>query len=131
MNERLKELYQQAHMVREYPADDPMRGGNPPTVYWGGERSAERFAELIVRECIMVCWPGGESDILYEQANAIDKAFIDGQDACVERLKQHFGVEEPRGWVCPKCGIDRTKESCPNGHHAALTGHCPMIGVAL
>lgn len=52
MNERLKELYQQAHMVREYPEDDPMRGGNPPTVYWGGERSAERFAELIVKECI-------------------------------------------------------------------------------
>ena len=54
MNERLKELYQQAHMVREYPADDPMRGGNPPTVYWGGERSAERFAELIVRECASI-----------------------------------------------------------------------------
>jgi hypothetical protein len=53
MNERLKELYQQAHMVREYPADDPMRGGNPPTVYWGGERSAERFAELIVRHCAL------------------------------------------------------------------------------
>jgi len=53
----------------------------------------KKFAELIVRECIIVCWPGGESDILYEQASAIDKAFIDGQDACVERLKQHFGVE--------------------------------------
>ncbi len=52
MNERLKELYLQAHMVREYPADDPMRGGNPPTVYWGGERSAERFAELLIQECI-------------------------------------------------------------------------------
>jgi len=51
MNERIRELYQQAHMVREYPADDPWRGGNPPTVYWGGERSAEKFAELIVQEC--------------------------------------------------------------------------------
>jgi hypothetical protein len=51
MNERIRELYQQAHMVREYPADDPWRGGNPATVYWGGERSAEKFAELIVQEC--------------------------------------------------------------------------------
>jgi hypothetical protein len=51
MNERIRELYQQAHMVREYPKDDTWRGGNPPTVYWGGEHSAEKFAELIVREC--------------------------------------------------------------------------------
>ena len=51
MNERIQELYQQAHMVREYPADDPWRGGNPPTVYWGGERSAEKFALLVVQEC--------------------------------------------------------------------------------
>ncbi len=77
MNERLKELYQQAHMVREYPADDPMRGGNPPTVYWGGERSAERFAELIVRECAAYV----EYQLQVGAHNA-------------ERLKQHFGVLE-------------------------------------
>jgi hypothetical protein len=52
MNERIRALYLEAHLVREYPTDDPMRGGDPPTVYWGGDRSAERFAELIVRECI-------------------------------------------------------------------------------
>lgn len=51
MNPRIKELYMQAHSVREYPLDDPMRGGNPPTVYWGGEVSADKFAELIVEEC--------------------------------------------------------------------------------
>ncbi len=74
MNERLKELYQQAHMVREYPADDPMRGGNPPTVYWGGERSAERFAELIVRECCQKLENYGMVEVAME-------------------LKEHFGVE--------------------------------------
>jgi hypothetical protein len=73
MNERIRELYQQAHMVREYPADDPMRGDNPPTVYWGGERSAERFAELIVRECA-------------------NYAFSDDQDH--KAMLKHFGVEE-------------------------------------
>jgi len=72
MNERIKELYQQAHMVREYPLDDPMRGGNPPTVYWGGERSAEKFAELIVRECIAQCNDG-------------DSRYF---------IATHFGVEE-------------------------------------
>ena len=50
MNQRIKELYQQAHSIR-YHDGDPMRDGNPPTVYWQGEVSAERFAQLIVREC--------------------------------------------------------------------------------
>jgi hypothetical protein len=79
MNERLKELYQQAHMVREYPADDPMRGGNPPTVYWGGERSAERFAELIVEECAALCdlyaMPDGTSETAIILASAIRRKF--------------------------------------------------------
>ncbi len=91
MNERIKQL------AREAGAHISTRNlmSNPPqhveTVELWDDR-IEKFAELIVRECIMVCWPGGESDILYEQASAIDKAFIDGQDVCVERLKQHFGV---------------------------------------
>jgi hypothetical protein len=79
MNERIQELAEESGMT-QYVASN--------------NKYLERFAELIVKECIMVCWPGGESDILYEQASAIDKAFIDGQDVCVERLKQHFGVEE-------------------------------------
>jgi hypothetical protein len=93
MKERIKQL------AREAGAHISTRNlmSNPPqhveTVELWDDR-IEKFAELIVRECIMVCWPGGESDILYEQASAIDKAFIDGQDVCVERLKQHFGVKE-------------------------------------
>ena len=80
MNERIRELAKQAF--------GSTLDTDPILVF-----EAEKFAELLIRECIMVCWPGGESDILYEQASAIDKAFIDGQDVCVERLKQHFGVE--------------------------------------
>ena len=34
------------------------------------------------------------------------------------------------GWVCPKCGTDRLKAACPQGHSAALTGQCPMVGTA-
>jgi hypothetical protein len=66
------------------------------------------FAELIVKECIAQCNDG-------------DSRYF---------IATHFGIPEPRVWLCPKCGIDRTKEVCPNGHHAALTGHCPMVGVA-
>ena len=50
MNERLRELYRQAHSIRHYDGD-PARDGNPPTVYWQDEVSAERFARLIVEEC--------------------------------------------------------------------------------
>ena len=34
------------------------------------------------------------------------------------------------GWLCVKCGTDRTKAPCPYGYSAALTGQCPMVGVA-
>ncbi len=70
------------------------------------ELNIEKFAELIVRECATLAYdgPGG--------------------------ILEHFGVEEHTGWVCPKCGVDRTQAVCPRGDTAALTGECPMIGVA-
>jgi hypothetical protein len=42
----------------------------------------------------------------------------------------HLAGDEPGGWVCGKCGTDRTKAACPKGHNAALTGECPMVGAA-
>lgn len=87
MNERIKELYQQAHTVRHWPANDPMRGGNPPEVYWQGEVSAQRFAELIVKECADLydksadnCWVGTATKDILKQYSI--------------RIKKHFGVEE-------------------------------------
>jgi hypothetical protein len=88
MNERIKELLTGARLFCYDDGTVSLLGET-----YVSQAEIQKFAELIVRECIMVCWPGGESDVLYEQASAIDKAFIDGQDACVERLKQHFGVE--------------------------------------
>jgi hypothetical protein len=84
MNERIKELYQQAHMVREYPEDDPMRGSNPPTVYWGDERSAEKFAELLIRECMSVArGMRNPPNLNYKPS-----------DRFVDELRLHFGVKE-------------------------------------
>lgn len=51
-------------------------------------------------------------------------------DRVAEHIEKHFGIEESLGWLCPKCGVDRVKEACPNGYHAALTRSCPMRGVA-
>ena len=71
----------------------------------------EKFAELIVREC----------------AEIADTAepFLSS-----DLIKQHFGIEERKGWVCPKCGVDRTRAVCPKGHTAAITGDCPMTATA-
>jgi hypothetical protein len=80
MNDRIRELYQQAHSIR-YHDGDPMRDGNPPTVYWQGEKSAKKFAELIVKECLVVI----------NQSNGV------GDDDVIrisKDVEKHFGVEE-------------------------------------
>jgi hypothetical protein len=80
MNDRIRELYQQAHSIR-YHDGDPMRDGNPPTVYWQGEKSSKKFAELIVKECLVVI----------NQSNGV------GDDDVIrisKDVEKHFGVEE-------------------------------------
>ena len=74
MNDRIRELYQQAHSIRHHDGD-PMRDGNPPTVYWQGEKSAEKFAELILEEIMQ-------------------ELIINGHDDAFIFLNKHFGVEE-------------------------------------
>jgi hypothetical protein len=81
MNKRIRELYLQAHSVREYPQDDPMRGGNPPTVYWQGEVSAEKFAESIVRECANI-------------ANSLTQHEGPGDSSIAEYIKEYFEARE-------------------------------------
>jgi hypothetical protein len=85
MNDRIRELYLQAHSIRHYDGD-PMREGNPPTVYWQGEKSAEKFAELIVQECANHC------DLLLD--HKISSEWSRGTHDCSRAIKKHFGVEE-------------------------------------
>ena len=93
MNERIRELYQQAHMVREYPVDDPWRGGNPATVYWGGERSAEKFAKLIILECARISRatpaPDFEEHFKQQLGHIWDIASLEAG----REIIKHFGVE--------------------------------------
>ncbi|MFN9982414.1 MAG: hypothetical protein ACK53Y_20975 [bacterium] len=52
-----------------------------------------------------------------------DKAkFDDGWDRI-------FGKNElPKGWVCSKCGIDRTKDQCPLFNNVPrMLQECPMV----
>jgi rubrerythrin len=89
-------------------ADQANREGNQ---YGRIYMDYEKFAELIVREC----------------ANVIHNRI--GPKSALDIL-EHFGVEKSQGWICPKCGTDRTKEVCPKGHMAAVTGDCPMTAEA-
>jgi hypothetical protein len=73
-----------------------------------------KFAKLIIEECVQVARRADTADTEY--------AWF--------AIERHFAIDQPKGWVCPKCGIDRTKEVCPKGHTAALTGDCPMVGQA-
>jgi hypothetical protein len=71
------------------------------------ETALERYAELIVNEC----------------AEIADKA---EPYKANDLIKQHFAVGKSKGWVCPKCGVDRTKNVCPLGFGATVDGRCPM-----
>ncbi len=70
MNERIKELLTQSGLQPYYDAQ---------------QGQIEKFAELIVRECVKVCADRGtHHDGLYS-AWAVD---------CSKRIEKHFGVEE-------------------------------------
>ena len=95
----------------------------------------EKFAELIVRECMKEAWDEivSDEDIAAETDPQIREYLIGQNQGIVDaviRFRNHFGVKEHKGWVCPKCGIDRTKDVCPKGHTAAITGECPMTAEA-
>ena len=77
MNERIYELAEQAGAYCE-----SLRGGDykPPVL---DLMNLEKFAELIVRECLDQCYNRGMNDELYA-----------GQLRAAEYIEQHFGVEE-------------------------------------
>jgi len=76
MNERIRELYEQARLhAQTVNADLDPKG-------WMDEYH-KKFAELIVRECAQVC---------RDQPNVY--ALKADRDNCAIAIEQHFGVEE-------------------------------------
>ena len=74
MNERIRELAEQAGI--EFDDDFPLE---PETIYYLKLSDFEKFAELIVRECIeVVKWTPSQFP----------------NDECVKNIKEYFGVEE-------------------------------------
>ncbi len=73
MNERIRELRRQATLVETYTANDG-------SVHEGKSVDLEKFAELIVRECL---------DKVAEAAHARRDPFF-----AYSQILEHFGVEE-------------------------------------
>ncbi len=82
MNERIRELAEQC--TYHYESSD---GSGEYEIF-----DKEKFAELIVRECINCC----------DEVDRINEAFIqdydydpqNGPKECIQVIKEHFGVEE-------------------------------------
>ena len=83
MNERIKKLAEQAGLRFTQLMSNPM-----VPVVDGKETDLEKFAELIVRECMTVC-----ADNACRAGGANTQV---GEDLylAVDLIKKHFGVEE-------------------------------------
>ena len=80
MNEKIKELAEQAGSTHKQNLG----------VYQFYTDELEKFAELIVRECIQVSEP--VLDEPYEDMTEFGKGLVEGQDVAIEKIKKHFGV---------------------------------------
>jgi hypothetical protein len=79
MNERIKELYEQS-LIRETGKD---HAGNPMLLI---KQNPEKFAELIVKECMNLVTYVGHSTRGFDCCGHV--RFTN------EKIKEHFGVEE-------------------------------------
>ena len=82
MNERIRELAKQAGMITE--AD-----------FASGGHFAEKFAELIVGECVQTLIDNTPARYTNEAAEEDwDKGYDRAMTDCVHHIKEHFGVKE-------------------------------------
>jgi hypothetical protein len=87
MNERIKELARKANMVEvEYSP------GFPDIRY---PKNFEKFAELIVRECVTIINHGIDHTD-YPHPNDTEKSMIEmkAQMWCRDAIKEHFGLDK-------------------------------------
>ena len=77
MNKRILKLFNEAGFHQ------------PEMERLGIEDKFEKFAELIVKECIGCC----EQVISDPVPESVD-TWLNGGEQCVQEIKQHFGVEE-------------------------------------
>lgn len=79
MNERIGQLAEEARLL------------GPSSRIGNSHEAAERFAKLIIKECIDCIRGAGLTDEAAERNNL---GFNDGISAAVINTQKHFGVEE-------------------------------------
>jgi hypothetical protein len=85
MNERILELYKQAHVPDT--AIDPSNNMHYQTTTF----SAEKFAELIIQECVNIT---DSLSSLYPRTDvSFDVGYTMGTTRATNMIKKHFGVE--------------------------------------
>ncbi len=96
MNERIRELAEQAGINI-----DSFQFSGTPIKYIVDEPSLEKFAELIVKECLQQCeqvrddaYTQKKSEFLTESGRLIYEGVFGGATNCGFAIQQHFGVEE-------------------------------------
>ena len=82
MNKRIQELAGQArdYATTRHPVSNIVLAVN-------SEKFEEKFAELIVRECIGCC----EQVISDPVPESVD-TWLNGGEQCIDEIKQHFGL---------------------------------------
>jgi len=93
MNERIKELAEQA---KKYSLDVMIKiTDREQALKVYSESYDTKFAELIVRECVSQLYELTPPKISNENhQKLVDTAYMLAVDNGVDKIKQHFGVEE-------------------------------------
>ena len=96
MNERIKELAHEAGLPTYNPDGIPTK--------------LEKFAELIVRECIGCC----EQVISDPVPESVD-TWLNGGEQCIQEIKEHFGlgmsVEDKKQLIKDLLGVNNDTKS--------------------
>ena len=74
MNERIRELAREAGLPTYNPEGIPTK--------------LEKFAELIVRECIGCC-----EQVISDPVPKSADTWLNGASQCIDQIKEHFGVD--------------------------------------
>lgn len=89
MNERIRELFKRAggKTSARNLASNPVQVVETHELW---DDRIEKFAELIVRECMTLCIKV-ENDV---ELSDYEGGFKDGALLCYQEIQEHFGVEE-------------------------------------
>lgn len=123
MNERIRKLFE-LHTVPAFTVGDNVdlsrnsKGEYVNSTLEDHWQTFQEAAELIVEDCVHVIQAAkpGVQELPAEVA----------LDIVAKNVQWYYGIGKSKGWVCSKCGTDRTQAACPQGHMAVVEGKCPM-----